>query len=914
MQTITESDSVRTKLRNAHGFVVPPAYEEIHRQFEEIWAGEEIERTERWQQWFESYREMSDESGEDDAQLLQRALLYYSAANFTEAAAEATNSTNITPQHANLLHQLRALAQMGVPHCRRAAFWRVFLNIDAKKRAGEYAELVAAALAPEMKRSKSEESGAEESGAADSPLNDGVVVTQLSTSSEEDSLHSLQQQQQRQPMVNDSAAAAAAAAVANWLPVIDKDLHRTFPDHPVMDANGRAALRRILGAYSIRNPAVGYCQGQNFIAAAFMLIFDEEEAFWCLCFVLEDLLPGYFDSKMVAAQVDGLAFAHLLRGAAPRVAQHLDALEVDIPSATAGWFLVAFINSLPMESCLRVWDVLLFENSAVVLFRVALSLIEIYSQALLQTDDSSEAYLLLQSLGPMSFDASRLVDAACIGFAHVKDSALRVLCQKFLPEVVRAMAGFAYFSDAELETCFETATADAASAPLSRSQSFIEALAASGSLGLPHPLNHTASMTLCRTPPSPPSPLTSHSPLSSPTTTKSPVQRPSPSPSSSSSSSPRLRASPRIRGSSPPRSPGGLRGECSNFPPSSLGPCRTAVGNLDCGSPLCVKIYNVWSPPPISPADLTIPYFPPRRTQSAAAAAFEALSRTSSIQHYQQQRGDLSYLYTTFVPDLKHPKVAALYQIATKPPVQRLKNASSRGGSTRGGSEVPSPSIPSHQQTVDSSFSLPLAALFAKLEQNTDSKHRKSGSPTGEDGVATLDMGSLPALIKALKYGQTTTVVYDANSSADSSTPSSSSGVVDNPQSSSSSSKKRVLRRFTDGGALLQAAAAASSRKAAQGGVHGMSSMTPLQESSSAASINEQQMAQLRRLRDELAAEVQEAGRRQAEAAAVAAAASETAQVLHQQLAKIQTEIDSKVCVSCSYICFHAPFKFIVFL
>ncbi len=36
--------------------------------------------------------------------------------------------------------------------------------------------------------------------------------------------------------------------------------HRTFPDHPSMDANGRATLRRILSAYARRNPAVGYCQ------------------------------------------------------------------------------------------------------------------------------------------------------------------------------------------------------------------------------------------------------------------------------------------------------------------------------------------------------------------------------------------------------------------------------------------------------------------------------------------------------------------------------------------------------------------------------------------------------------------------------------------------------------------------------
>ena len=46
----------------------------------------------------------------------------------------------------------------------------------------------------------------------------------------------------------------------DWNVQIEKDLHRTFPGHPLMNRRGRGTLRRILAAYSRRNDAVGYCQ------------------------------------------------------------------------------------------------------------------------------------------------------------------------------------------------------------------------------------------------------------------------------------------------------------------------------------------------------------------------------------------------------------------------------------------------------------------------------------------------------------------------------------------------------------------------------------------------------------------------------------------------------------------------------
>ncbi len=41
----------------------------------------------------------------------------------------------------------------------------------------------------------------------------------------------------------------------------------------------------------------------NFVAGFLLLFMNEEDAFWCLAAIVEDLLPGYFSHAMVAPQV-----------------------------------------------------------------------------------------------------------------------------------------------------------------------------------------------------------------------------------------------------------------------------------------------------------------------------------------------------------------------------------------------------------------------------------------------------------------------------------------------------------------------------------------------------------------------------------------------------------------------------------
>ncbi len=74
-------------------------------------------------------------------------------------------------------------------------------------------------------------------------------------------------------------------------------------------------------------------------------------------------------------------FRHLVDSGFPRLSGHLESLGAGVAGVSTQWFLCLFVNSLPLETCLRVWDIFFFERCASVLFRVALALVDIYAQA-----------------------------------------------------------------------------------------------------------------------------------------------------------------------------------------------------------------------------------------------------------------------------------------------------------------------------------------------------------------------------------------------------------------------------------------------------------------------------------------------------------------------------------------------------
>ncbi|XP_027364021.1 TBC1 domain family member 2B [Abrus precatorius] len=227
-----------------------------------------------------------------------------------------------------------------------------------------------------------------------------------------------------------------SAALGKWKKQIEKDIPRTFPGHPALDENGRNSLRRLLLAYARHNPSVGYCQAMNFFAGLLLLLMPEENAFWTFVGIIDDYFEGYYTEEMIESQVDQLVFEELMRERFPKLVNHLDYLGVQVAWISGPWFLSIFVNMIPWESVLRVWDVILFEGNRVMLFRTALALMELYGPALVTTKDAGDAITLLQSLAGSTFDSSQLVFTACMGFLAVTEARLKELREKHRPSIL----------------------------------------------------------------------------------------------------------------------------------------------------------------------------------------------------------------------------------------------------------------------------------------------------------------------------------------------------------------------------------------------------------------------------------------------------------------------------------------------
>ncbi|XP_065226342.1 TBC1 domain family member 9-like isoform X2 [Planococcus citri] len=175
---------------------------------------------------------------------------------------------------------------------------------------------------------------------------------------------------------------------------IERDLHRSLPEYPAYQTDaGIGALRRVLKAYAVRNPQIGYCQAMNIVASVLLIYCTEEEAFWLLVCLCEYLLPDYYNNKVVGALIDQGVMDDLIAEYLPALHETLKRLDM-IRMISLAWFLTIFINVMPYNSAVNIMDAFFFDGAKVI-FQVTLTVLEANQEKLIQCSDDGEGIQIL---------------------------------------------------------------------------------------------------------------------------------------------------------------------------------------------------------------------------------------------------------------------------------------------------------------------------------------------------------------------------------------------------------------------------------------------------------------------------------------------------------------------------------------
>ncbi|KAJ3521706.1 hypothetical protein NM688_g8980 [Phlebia brevispora] len=255
---------------------------------------------------------------------------------------------------------------------------------------------------------------------------------------------------------------------------IEKDLHRSLPEYSAYQSEeGIGALRRVLQAYSFKNPETGYCQAMNILAAAILIYMSEEQAFWLLEVICDRLLPGYYSPSMHGTLLDQRVFESLVHRCLPIIYDHFTAVDVQLSVASLPWFLSLFINSMPMVFAFRIIDcffcmgpkvlfqagrVVLLLNYVLTLTWQLLAILKINGEKLLQIQDDGGFIHLMRdyfaSLGdsahpnssdPRSRAITRFQELLLVSFrefAIITDETIQSERKKFRSEVIHSIESF----------------------------------------------------------------------------------------------------------------------------------------------------------------------------------------------------------------------------------------------------------------------------------------------------------------------------------------------------------------------------------------------------------------------------------------------------------------------------------------
>ena len=119
--------------------------------------------------------------------------------------------------------------------------------------------------------------------------------------------------------------------------------------------------------------------------------------------LIVDILPAdYYTMSMIGVQMDCAVLSQLCLTHLSQLADHLSKLEIGLDMVAVAWLMCIYVDILPDDIAMRVWDLLIVEGSSVLL-RVALAILHECTAYLMEADSAVELLTKVDSIGEQVF-------------------------------------------------------------------------------------------------------------------------------------------------------------------------------------------------------------------------------------------------------------------------------------------------------------------------------------------------------------------------------------------------------------------------------------------------------------------------------------------------------------------------------
>ena len=131
------------------------------------------------------------------------------------------------------------------------------------------------------------------------------------------------------------------------------------------------------------------------ICASLLLLFEEEDTFWMMCSIVEDLLPGqYYSVSLYGVQVDIRVFRYLIEQYLPDIHDLFTEHDIDLTLICFQWFLTLYSNVFHIKFTIRLWDYF-FLYGSIILFQIGLIMLKQYEKTLVEFKNSTQIFNFL---------------------------------------------------------------------------------------------------------------------------------------------------------------------------------------------------------------------------------------------------------------------------------------------------------------------------------------------------------------------------------------------------------------------------------------------------------------------------------------------------------------------------------------